>query len=89
MGVVSISGAGTGTNERTVQFWLAARSWATKWFGETSLLGMLFGPSLGAIYVHLTQLENDGLIQGVWGMKVGDKPRRRHYFATKREDDNA
>ena len=67
----------------TVYKALLRRSRLAQWFGENSFIAQIFSPtSFGSIYVHLYELENAGLIRSLWGLKVGDKPRRRHYFTT-------
>lgn len=65
---------------------LAKRHWLGRWLGPDSLWTILFGPSLGSIYVHLLGLEDEGLIRGEWGLKVQDRPRRRHYYSVTNGD---
>lgn len=69
-----------GATGATIFMKLVARSWAARWFGPDSIWTMILTPSLGGIYVHLMRLEHHKRVRSEWGMKVGDKPRRRHYY---------
>lgn len=70
-----------GATGATIYLELAARSWAARRFGEDSIWATIFAPSVGRIYIHLARLEQDKRVQSEWGWKMGDKPRRRHYYA--------
>lgn len=78
-----------GATGATIFMELAARSWATRWFGQDSFWAFVLSPSVGGIYVHLAGLEHDKKICSEWGWKMGDRPRRRHYYpATQSQESN-
>jgi DNA-binding PadR family transcriptional regulator len=70
-----------GSTGATIFLKIVERSKLAKWLGKDSLIAMLFTPSGGTIYADLYALEREGLIRSLWGIKAGDLPRRRHYFA--------
>lgn len=61
---------------------LVRRSRAGRTFGEDSWLSVLFGPSIGGMYVHLAAMEDSGELISEWGERRSSGHRPRHYFAT-------
>jgi DNA-binding PadR family transcriptional regulator len=72
-----------GATGYTIHTELLPRTWAIRTFGDNfwgELLAAFSSVNLGAIYIHIDTLETEGRIRGEWGMRVGEKARRRHYY---------
>jgi hypothetical protein len=79
--ILDIIKANPGATSSFIHYELVRRTRAAKWFGNDSFLAILFGPSLGWMYVKLHSLEMRSKITSeLESHPIGCEHRPRRYW---------